>query len=151
MLKHLFTAVCILALASISAGQEKMEKGGKDSLYRSLGGQKAITAVVDDFVSRAASDTRIDKFFQQTAADPKRLATFKMNLVDQICEASGGPCKYKGKDMKLAHTGMGVTNDDFNALVEDLTASLDKFKVKEQDKTALLSVLGPMRKDIVEK
>ncbi len=91
------------------------------TLYERLGGKKAITAVVDEFVSRVAMDTRINHFFAQTAADPARMKTFKMNLVDQICQASGGPCKYTGKDMKSAHAGMGITSADFNALVEDLS------------------------------
>jgi hemoglobin len=122
-----------------------------DTLYQNLGGKKAITAVVDDFVGRVAADNRINSFFKATAADPKRLAKFKKNLVDQICEAAGGPCKYKGKDMKTAHAGMGISGPDFDALVEDLVASLDKFMVKEPDKQTLLGVLGPMKKDIVEK
>ncbi len=121
------------------------------ALYKSLGGKKAIVAVVDDFVGRVAADTRINSFFKQTASDPKRLAGFKKNLVNQICEAAGGPCKYTGKDMKSAHAGMGVGEGDFNALVEDLVAALDHFNVKEADKQALLGVLGPMKKDIVEK
>ncbi len=136
-----------LALAPISrAGSAK-----EDALYKSLGGKKAITAVVDDFVGRVAADNRINGFFKATASDPKRLAMFKKNLVDQICEAAGGPCKYKGKDMKTAHAGMGIASADFSALVEDLVASLDKFMVKDGDKQALLGVLGPMKKDIVEK
>jgi len=122
-----------------------------DTLYKSLGGKKAIVAVVDDFVGRVAADDRINSFFKATAADTQRLAKFKKNLVDQICEASGGPCKYKGKDMKTAHAGMGIASGDFDALVQDLVASLDKFMVKEGDKQALLGVLGPMKKDIVEK
>jgi hemoglobin len=122
-----------------------------DALYKSLGGKKAITAVVDDFVGRVAADNRINSFFKATAADPKRLAKFKKNLIDQICEASGGPCKYQGKDMKTAHAGMGIGGSDFDALVQDLVASLDKFMVKDGDKQALLGVLGPMKKDIVEK
>jgi hemoglobin len=71
-------------------------------------------------------------------------------LVDQICQASGGPCKYTGRDMKSAHAGMGVTDAAFGALVEDLVAALDKFKVGEKEKNELLSVLGPMKSDIVE-
>ncbi len=122
-----------------------------DALYKSLGGKKAIVAVVDDFVGRVAADTRINGFFKATASDPQRLGMFKANLVDQICEASGGPCKYKGKDMKSAHAGMGIGSADFDALVGDLVATLDKLHVKEADKNALLGVLGPMKRDIVEK
>ena len=121
------------------------------TLYQRLGGKKAITAVVDEFVSRVAADTRINSYFAVTAADPQRLATFKMNLVNQICEASGGPCKYTGKDMKTAHAGMGVTSPAFDALVGDLVGALDKFMVPEKEKGELLSVLGPMKSDIVTK
>jgi len=121
------------------------------SLYDRLGQKKAITAVVDEFVGRVAGDKRINGFFGATASDPKRLATFKMNLVNQICEASGGPCKYTGKDMKTAHMGMGIATADFNALVEDLVSALDKFKVGQHEKDQLLGALAPMKKDIVEK
>ena len=122
-----------------------------NSLYDRLGGRAAIVAVVDEFVANCAADTRINKFFAATAADPKRLAAFKTNLVNQVCEAAGGPCKYTGKDMKSAHAGMGISNADFNALVEDLTKALDKFKVGKAEQDQLLGVLGPMRPQIVEK
>src|SRR3984957_16462623 len=102
------------------------------TLYERLGGKKAIVAVVDEFVGRVAADSRINGFFKDTAASPKRLAKFKKNLVDQICQAGGGPCKYMGKDMKSAHAGMGISGADFNALVEDLVGALDKFKVGEK-------------------
>ena len=121
------------------------------SLYQRLGGKKAITAVVDEFVGRVAADNRINSYFKATASDPKRLATFKMNLVDQICQASGGPCKYKGKDMKAAHAGMGISTGDFSALVEDLVGALDKLKVGATEKDQLLGALGPMKNDIVER
>ena len=85
------------------------------------------------------------------AKDPKRLAAFKGKLVDQICEASGGPCKYTGKNMKDAHMGMNISGADFNALVEDLVGALDKFKVPAHEKDQLLGALGPMKTDIVEK
>src|SRR5258708_28649313 len=112
------------------------------------GGEKLTPAVVDEFVGRCAADKRINAFFAKTAADPKRLATFKMNLVNQIGQASGGKEKYTGKSMKAAHAGMGISTADFNALVEDLVGALDKFKVGETEKKELLSVLGPMSADI---
>jgi hemoglobin len=122
-----------------------------DALYKSLGGKKAITAVVDAFVGNCASDARIKAFFSADVADPAKLKKFKTNLVNQICQAAGGPCKYTGKSMKEAHAGMVITSADFGALVEDLVKALDQFKVKEADKNALLGVLGPMKSDIVTK
>jgi hemoglobin len=142
--RALISALVLTTLTCVSFAKEK-------SLYDRLGGKKSIVAVVDEFVGRVAADTRINAFFKDTAADPARLASFKGKLVDQICEASGGPCKYTGKDMKTAHAGMGITEADFNALVEDLVGALDKFHVATEDKNALLGVLGPMKKEIVEK
>ena len=87
----------------------------------------------------------------ELAASPERLADFKNKLVDQICEASGGPCKYTGRDMKTAHEGLGISGADFDALVADLVGALDKFKVGKTEKDQLLAILGPMKPDIVEK
>jgi hypothetical protein len=72
------------------ASQTPLEAKEK-TLYQRLGAKKSIVAVVDEFVGRVAADTRINSYFAATAADPQRLAKFKMNLVDQICMASGGP------------------------------------------------------------
>jgi hemoglobin len=149
MRKHITSLLVVSGLALSSVTAVLAQK--KPTLYDNLGGKKAIVAVVDEFVGRVAADNRISAFFKQTASDPKRLASFKAKLVDQICQASGGPCKYKGKDMKSAHAGMGISSADFGALVEDLVGALDKLKVKEADKNALLGVLGPMKSDIVEK
>ena len=147
----IFVTLAVLVWVSsvplIGQGNVTKEK----SLYSRLGGKKAITAVVDEFVSRVAADKRINAFFAATAADPARLKAFKGKLADQICMASGGPCKYAGKDMKAAHAGMGIGGADFDALVEDLVSALDKFKVGPHEKDQLLGALGPMKTDIVEK
>ena len=74
-----------------------------------------------------------------------------MLLVEQICQASGGPCTYTGRSMKSTHAGMGVSSGDFDALVGDLVTTLNKFKVPEREKNELLGALGPMKRDIVEK
>src|SRR5215468_176805 len=149
MSKITVAAVAVLiALLPLTVGAQNAAK--PKSLYDRLGGKKAITAVVDEFVGRVAADNRINHFFAATASNPPQLASFKMKLVDQICEASGGPCKYTGKDMKTAHQGMGISSADFNALVEDLVGALDQFKVGGVEKDQLLSVLGPMQGAIVE-
>jgi len=115
------------------------------SLFDRLGGKDAIVAVVDDFVARCAGDDRINAKFGRT--DIPRL---KKMLVDQVCEAAGGPCTYTGRDMKETHTGMGVTKGEFDSLVEDLVATLDGFNVPKAEHEELLGLLGPMQGDIVE-
>ncbi|MDR6561194.1 MULTISPECIES: group 1 truncated hemoglobin [Arcicella] len=122
---------------------------GSTSVYTRLGGNAAITLVIDDFIGKVAADARINSFFAAAAADPARLNRLKMNLVNQVGQASGGPEKYTGKDMKTAHKGMNLTDAHFNALVEDLTASLVKFKVESRTKIQLLTVLASLRGDIV--
>jgi hemoglobin len=115
------------------------------SLYERLGGLDAITAVVDSFAARCADDDRINRKFART--DISRLE--KM-LVDQVCEAAGGPCVYTGRNMRETHDGMGVTAGEFDALVEDLVATLNEFEVAQAEQDELLGLLGPMRDAIVE-
>ena len=115
------------------------------ALYERLGGLDAITAVVDSFVARCAGDDRINNKFVRT--DIPRLKTM---LVDQVCEASGGPCTYTGRGMLETHDGMEVTAGEFDALVEDLVATLNEFDVPKAEQDELLGLLGPMRAEIVE-
>jgi len=142
-LNRVLAPLAVVALLSGYASGMETQKPGT-SLYDRLGGKPAITAVVDDFVGNVAADQRINGFFART--DIPRL---KRLLVEQICAGTGGPCTYTGRDMKAAHAGMGVNEAHFNALVEDLVKSLDKFKVPQREKEELLGVLGPMKADIV--
>jgi len=115
------------------------------SLYERLGGINAITAVVENFRDRVAGDTRINQKFAQTD-----LGRLRKMLIDQVCEAAGGPCRYTGRSMKDAHKGMKVTSGEFDALVQDLVATLNQFKVGNKEQDEVLSVLGPLKTDIVE-
>src|SRR5262245_35702765 len=116
--------VLALVLSLGCSHTEGAQAGGGKTLYERLGGKDAISSVVDDFVSNVAGDSRINQQFAN--ADIPHL---KQMLVEQICQASGGPCTYSGKDMKTAHKGRNISDGDFGALVEDLKKSLDKFKV----------------------
>ena len=144
----LLSAVAVLGITACGGKAKGPEAGASApaaSLYDRLGGKDAITAVVKDFVEeRVAKDNRINAQFANTD-----IPNLESKLIDQICQASGGPCTYTGKDMKTAHTGMKITNADFDALVEDLKASLAKFKVGAKEQDELLGALGAMRGDIV--
>src|SRR5580765_4817463 len=133
----------VLADATKPAPAKKDEKPAPKSLYDRLGGKDAITKVVHEFIGNVGADKVINKRFAKT--DLKKL---EASLVDQVCEATGGPCKYKGKSMADAHKGMKITDDEFNALVGDLKKALDKFKVGDQEQKDLLGALGGMKGDI---
>ena len=85
------------------------------SLYQRLGGQNAVAAVIEAMVANLIADERISYYFTGVGADPARLTE---QLIAQICEASGGPCQYRGRGMRAAHAGMDISQSDFNALVE---------------------------------
>ena len=121
----------------------------KKSLYSRLGGYDAIAAVVDDFIMRLATDKRFEKFFTGFSNDSKK--KLRQHILDQFCAAAGGPCVYMGRDMKTSHTGLGITEADWDAAAKHLVAALDKYKVPEAEKNDLLTFVTAQKKDIVEK
>ena len=133
-------AVALVAYALSSTSAAATQR----TLYQRLGGHNAIVAVVDDFVGNVAADKRINKFFAKA-----NIGRLKARLVEQICQGTGGPCTYTGADMRTAHAGMGIESRHFNALVEDLGKSLNKFKVPPREQKELVAILAPMKKDIV--
>lgn len=138
------TLALLFAAVSLEAAEEK-------NLYERLGGKPAIEAVVDKFIDNVVKDKAINKFFANTVKDKNKATTFRNHLVDQICEAAGGPCEYTGKDMKEAHAGMGIQKKHFKALVGDLKKALAHFKVPAKEQKELLGLLAPMEGAIVEK
>src|SRR5436190_24135318 len=133
LLRRLAIPTVLMATLLLGACQNMgMAPMQQKSLYERLGGQGAVVAVVDDFVGNVAADDRINRFFAKTD-----MPRFKRLLAEQICAAGGGPCTYTGRDMRSAHAGMGITDAQFTALVEDLGKSLDKFKVRENVKREL--------------
>ena len=118
------------------------------SLYERLGKKEGITAVIESFVKNVVADTAVNKSFAKTKG-PK-LDHFKQAMVEQLCEATGGDCKYTGKPMKEAHKGMKITEKQWDAVVTDLKLALDENKVGEAEKTDLFALLAPMKDEIVE-
>jgi hemoglobin len=126
----------------MAASQEK-------SLYERVGGYNALAAVVDDFIVRLVSDKQFEKFFIGQSNDSKK--RIRQHILDQFCAATGGPCVYTGREMKTSHSGLGITNAEWDAAAKHLVASLDKFKVPEKEKGEILAFVTSLKKDIVEK
>ena len=119
------------------------------SLYDRLGGYNALALVVDDFIVRLVTDKQFDKFFVGHSTDSKK--HIRQHILDQFCAATGGPCVYTGRDMEMSHSGLGITNADWDAAAKHLVASLDKYKVPEKEKSEVLAFVTTLKKDIVEK
>ena len=115
-----------------------------DSLYRQLGGQPGLQALMDDFMQRLLADPRMNPFFKD--ADH---AHVKAELVTQVCEVSGGPCRRDGPDMKRVHEGMDIDRAAFNALVEVLQQSMDARGIAFSTQNRLLALLAPMHREII--
>jgi len=116
----------------------------KGALYRDLGGSAGITRVVDVFLAKVDNDLRINLFFEKT--DHKDLRNL---VIEQFCQATGGPCVYSGRTMEEAHSGLNLTDADFAAFVEDLIAAMDELKVPKASQDKLLALLGPMKPQVV--
>jgi hemoglobin len=117
---------------------------GPDRLYRDLGGEPGVEALVDALLNRLADDPRIVHHFRDT-----RIARLRAMLIEQICDLSGGPCQYSGDTMLQAHAGMNLSQADFNALVEDLIDAMEERGLPVTTQNRLLALLAPMHADVV--
>lgn len=142
---NLISRFAVIGLLSLSFAGTAFAADNQ-SLYQRLGGKDALVAVVNELWAVASADPRINARFAKTKAE-----VFGGQLVDFLCQASGGPCKYQGKDMKAAHTGMKLSDAEFNALAEDTVKALDKFKVPSTEKNEVMGLLGSLKADVVNR
>ena len=121
------------------------------TLWERLGGEASVKKVVDDFTDLAGNDPKVD-FTRggKYQLDDKAIEQFKKGMVDFISQNTGGPLKYKGKDMKTVHKGMGITDAEFDASVADLRKALEQNGAKPADIDSLVKVVESTRPAIVE-
>ncbi len=118
------------------------------TLYERLGGYDAIAAVVDALMVRIKDDDKLRRFYDHRGADG--IAREEQFLVEFLCESSGGPMVYTGRDMKLVHIGMRLDEEDWKRAMAHLTETLDTFEVPEQEKGEVMSFHKILKPDIVE-
>lgn len=136
----------------------------KLTLFERLGGEQGVTAIVDDFTTRALEDPRVnwqrkgvkrggilrrDETTVAWSSTPQNVEKLKQHLVQFIALATGGPAQYEGKDMKTAHAAMHITNPEFDAVVGDLKVSLDKLQIPTKEQKELLAIVESTRPQIV--
>ena len=135
----------VLAPPAVAQGTAAMATAPA-GLYQALGEKPGITRLMDDFVNRVVKDPRIGGHFKDV-----KPAALKESLTDQICQLSGGPCKYEGADMKSAHADMDINKGHFNALVEVLQSAMDAQGIPFAQQNRLLALLAPMHRDVITK
>ena len=143
----LLTMMAVASLTPAYAAEPPAATNPENSLYKRLGGYDALAAVTDDFIGRLASDPQLGRFFTGLSTDSKKRV--RQHVIDFLCSATGGPCLYLGRDMKTAHTGLNITEEDWNSSVKALVATLDKFKVPEREKGEVLGAISGLKGDIV--
>lgn len=139
-----FLALIAASLLGCAGFATRPAPQAKDALYRELGGTPGIAHVVDLFLARLNADARINTLFAHVDhADLRRL------VIEQLCAATGGPCVYSGRSMEEAHSGLNLSNADFDAFVGDLSAALDDAHTGKPARRQLLALLEPMRPQVV--
>jgi hemoglobin len=137
--------VAAVGVVIVAVGCSRVASKPEPSLYDRLAGTPAITAVVGDFLAAVGNDERV-----KHQLPVERVPAVNTMLVEMVCQATGGPCVYTGRNMKAAHAGMGISHAEFDAVVDDLVQTLNKYKVPEREQQELLALLAPLRDDIVE-
>ena len=120
------------------------------SLYERLGGVYAIAAVVDDFIDRIMDDPRLNANPKVNEAHHRvSRAGFKYLVTEQVCAATGGPQRYTGKSMSDSHAHLAITEQEWQAFLDDFRQTLDKFQVPEAERAELFAIVDSTKKDIV--
>lgn len=114
------------------------------TLYKDLGGDAAMTEIVDRMMDYSLADKRIAETFSNSNID-----RLKPLLVQHFCALADGPCTFEGQDMRRVHTGLGIKTKHFNALVENLQKAMRDIDIPYATQNDLLAILAPMHKDIV--
>jgi hemoglobin len=118
------------------------------TLYERLGGYDAIAAVANKLLPRLENDAQLGRFWANRGDDG--IAREKQLLIDYLCTSAGGPLLYTGRDMLTSHKGMGITESDWQILIDHLKASLAELQVPQQEQDDVLGFIDSTRADIVE-
>jgi hemoglobin len=118
------------------------------TLYQRLGGYDAITAVADDLLGRLKADPQLARYWAHRGNDGLRRE--QQLLVDFLCASAGGPLYYTGRDMKLTHEGMRISESDWMAFMTHVDATLAAFQVPQAERDAVVAFVHSTKADIVE-
>lgn len=158
MVKFLLKLACPLLMVVLFVGfnpNEAKAQGSMNSetkqksLYERLGKYDGIAAFTDEFIKNLGAEKSLQKFLTGLSENSQK--RLRQHVVDMLCELTGGPCFYLGRDMKTAHKGLGINEKEWEAGVNALVKTLDTFKIKDPERTEVINAVASLKKDIVEK
>ena len=120
------------------------------SLYNRLGGAYAIATVVDDFIERLLVNNTLNanpRIAEARVRVPK--AGLKFHVTALVCQVTGGPCTYTGRSMKASHAHLNINEEQWQAMVAEFRATLNKFSVPAKEQGELIAIVGTTKPDIV--
>jgi hemoglobin len=127
-----------------------MQAQEKSALYDRLGGIYTIATVVDDFIDRIMVDPRLNANPRVDEAHHRvSKAGFKYLVSEMVGWASGGQQHYSGRSMLETHRDLMITSEEWQAFMDDLQQTLDKFNVPQAEQAELVAIVESTRKDIV--
>jgi hemoglobin len=127
-----------------------MSTQNQASLYDRLGGVYSIATVVEDFIDRIMVDPRLNANPRVDEAHHRvSPAGFKYLVTEMVCWATGGPQTYTGRSMRDSHQDLMITANEWEAFLDDLQQTLDKFGVPQAEQAELKAIVDSTRADIV--
>jgi hemoglobin len=143
-MKKSLLSFAFAAAGLLMAGSAPAQSAPGDQLYKAFGEKAGLVLLMDDFMTRLLADPRTGPHFK-----PANQQHIKAQLVDQLCALGGGPCVYKGADMKTSHAELDIKKSDFHALVEVLQLSMEAKGIAFATQNQMLALLAPMHRDII--
>jgi hemoglobin len=129
---------------------ERQQAEDKPSLYSRLGGVYSIATVVDDFIDRVMADPRLNANPRVDEAHHRVApAGFKYLVTEMLCGAAGGPQSYSGRAMDESHRHLLITAGEWQAFMDDLQQTLDKFAVPAVEQAEIKALVESTRSAIV--
>jgi hemoglobin len=127
-----------------------METPVEPTLYDRLGGVYNVATVIDDFIDRVMTDSRLNANPRVDEAHHRvSPAGFKYYVTEMLCEAAGGPQTYSGRTMGDSHRHLMITDEEWVSFMDDLQQTLDKFEVPQPEQDELIAIVESTKESIV--
>ena len=140
---------CAISIIGCNDGGQQSATPPPQTLYSKIGGYEKMQKIVSDFVNTVVENPALQEHFYNMKSNPGSKEHFKFMLTEQFSALAGGPVRYSGMDMKSAHKGMDITDEQYNAMIQDLVSTLNKYSIAKEEHQQFINTINDMRTDVV--